>query len=126
MVGILKAHRTPTNRRYSTCEDYLQVRGLPPKRRLMASCFCVARAGQKGDLERQRQTVGQYCIASGLYAELRLKNVGSGLNYERRHCVEQMEPVENGEINETSLHTRTVSCALASRRFVERTARSET
>jgi len=98
--GILKAKRTPTNRRYYTYEDYLQVTGRRPERRLTATYCRVSSAGQKDDLESQRQAVEQFCIASGRSVDLRLEDVGSGLNYERKRFVELMERVEAGEIKE--------------------------
>ena len=98
--GILKAKCTPTNRRYYTYEDYLRARGLQPKERLIATYCRVSSAGQKGDLASQRQGVEQFCIASGRSVALRLEDVGSGLNYERRRFVELMERVETGEVKE--------------------------
>ena len=98
--GILKAKRTPTNRRFYTYEDYLQVSGRQPKERLIATYCRVSSAGQKGDLESQRQAVEQFCIASGRSVDLRLEDVGSGLNYERKRFVDLMERVEAGEIRE--------------------------
>ena len=98
--GILKAKRTPTNRRYYTYEDYLQVSGRQPKERLTATYCRVSSAGQKGDFESQRQAVEQFCIASGRSVALRLEDIGSGLNYERKRFVELMERVEAGEIKE--------------------------
>lgn len=98
--GILKAKRTPTNRRYYTYEDYLRVSGRQPKERLTATYCRVSSAGQKGDLASQRQAVEQFCIASGRSVALRMEDIGSGLNYERRRFVELMERVETGEIKE--------------------------
>ena len=49
--GILRAKRMPTNRRFYTYADYLQVRGRQPKERLIATYCRVSSAGQKGDLE---------------------------------------------------------------------------
>jgi predicted site-specific integrase-resolvase len=98
--GILTAKRTPTNRRYYTYEDYLRVAGRKPAQRLTVTYCRVLSAGQKSDLERQRQAVEQFCIASGRSVDLRLEDVGSGLNYERRRFVDLMERVEIGEIKE--------------------------
>ena len=98
--GILKAKRTPTNCRYYTYEDYMQATGRRPERRLIATYCRVSSAGQKGDLESQRQAVEQFRIASGRNVDLRLGDVGSGLDDERKRFVELMERVEAGEIKE--------------------------
>jgi len=98
--GILTAKRTPTNRRYYTYEDDLRANGRRPKERLTVTYCRVSSAGQKGDLESQRQAVEQFCIASGRSVDLRLEDGGSGLNYERKRFVDIMERVEAGEIKE--------------------------
>jgi putative resolvase len=98
--GILKAKRTPTNRRYYTYEDYLQAIGRRPMERLTVTYCRVSSAKQKDDLENQRQAVEQFCIASGRRVDLRLEDVGSGLNYQRKHFVDLMQRVEAGEIKE--------------------------
>ena len=98
--GILKAKRTPTNRRYYTWEDYLQTTGRKPTCRLTATYCRVSSGGQKNDLQSQREAVEQFCIASGRQVDLRLEDVGSGLNYQRKRFVELMRRVEAGEIKE--------------------------
>ncbi|MDA8144884.1 MAG: IS607 family transposase [Thermaerobacter sp.] len=98
--GILKAKRTPTNRRYYTWEDYLQATGRKPTRRLTATYCRVSSAGQKKDLQSQREAVEQFCTASGRQVDLRLEDVGSGLDYQRKRFVEIMRRVEAGEIKE--------------------------
>lgn len=98
--GILTAKRSPTNRRYYTYEDYLAVTGRTPTRRLTVTYCRVSSAGQKNDLESQRQAVEQFCIASGRQVDLRLEEIGSGLNFERKHFVKLMNQVEAGEVKE--------------------------
>jgi len=82
--GILKAHRTPTNRRYYTHDQYLQVIGQKAKERKIVAYCRVSSAGQKTDLESQKKAVEQFCIAAGKPVALRLQDIGSGLNYKRR------------------------------------------
>jgi len=98
--GILKARRTPTNRRYYTHEDYLEVTGKKPARRLTATYCRVSSASQKKDLQSQREAVEQFCIASGRTMDLKLEDIGSGLNYKRKHFVDLMNRVERSEIAE--------------------------
>ena len=99
-LGILKAHRTPTNRRYYTHDQYLQVIGQKAQeRKIMAYCR-VSSAGQKADLESQKKAVEQFCVASGRPVALWLQDLGSGLNYKRKNFVLLMELVEHGEVSE--------------------------
>jgi predicted site-specific integrase-resolvase len=99
-LGILKAHRTPTNRRYYTHDQYLQVIGQKAQeRKIMAYCR-VSSAGQKADLASQKKAVEQFCVASGRPVALWLQDIGSGLNYQRKNFVLLMEMVEHGEVSE--------------------------
>jgi len=52
-AGILKAYRTPTNRRYYTHEQYLEIVGQKTKRRKLVSYCRVSSAAQKKDLLSQ-------------------------------------------------------------------------
>lgn len=99
-LGILKAHRTPTDRRYYTHDQYLQIIGQKAKeQKIMVYCR-VSSAGQKGDLESQKKAVEQFCIAAGKPVGLWLQDIGSGLNYQRKNFVLLMEMVEHGEVSE--------------------------
>jgi putative resolvase len=99
-LGILKAHRTPTNRRYYTHDQYLQVIGQKAKEPKIVTYCRVSSAGQKTDLESQKKAVEQFCIAAGKPVALRLQDIGSGLNYKRKNFVLLMEMVERGEVSE--------------------------
>lgn len=98
--GILKAHRTATNRRYYTHDQYLAVLGEIPAQRLVATYCRVSSAAQKPDLARQQAAVEQFCIASGRPIGLALTDIGSGLNYQRKQFLDLMQRVERGEIEE--------------------------
>src|ERR1051325_11684858 len=85
--GILKAHRTPTGRRYYTHNQYLEIIGQKSsKKRLVIYCR-VSSAGQKKDLISQRNAVESFCIAQGKAIDLKLEDIGSGLNYKRKNFV---------------------------------------
>ena len=99
-VGILTAHRSPTNRRYYTHDQYLQVIGQKAKEQKIVAYCRVSRAGQKNDLASQKQAVEQFCIAGGKPVALWLQDIGSGLNYKRKNFVALMEMVEQGEVSE--------------------------
>ena len=99
-LGILKAHRTPTDRRYYTHDQYLQIIGQKAKEQKIIVYCRVSSAGQKGDLESQKKAVEQFCIAAGKPVALWLQDIGSGLNYKRKNFVLLMEMVEHGEVSE--------------------------
>jgi putative resolvase len=98
--GVLKAHRTPTDRRYYTHDDYLAVIGQKPKESRIVVYTRVSSAAQKPDLANQRAAVEQFCAASGRAVAEHLEDVGSGLNYKRKNFLRIMEQVEHGEISE--------------------------
>lgn len=99
-VGILKAHRTPTNRRYYTHDQYLQVTGQKVVERQIVVYSRVSRTAQKADLTSQKAALEQFCIAAGKPVGLWLQDIGSGLNYKRKNFVSLMEMVERGEVSE--------------------------
>ena len=78
--GRLKAHRTPTNRRYYTHDQYLEYIGQKAdkdQRRMVY--YRVSSSGQKDDLESQREALEQFCIAAGKPVDQWLKDIGSPL-----------------------------------------------
>ncbi len=99
--GRLKAHRTPTNRRYYTHDQYLEYIGQKAgKNKLRVVYYRVSSAGQKDDLESQRQALEQFCIGAGKPVDQWLKDIGSGLNYNRKNFVALLDMVERGEVSE--------------------------
>ena len=98
--GILKAHRTPTSRRYYTHEQYLQFIGQKAVSKRIASYCRVSSAGQKTDLSSQKKAVELFCLASGKAVDEKMEDIGSGLSYERKNFVRLMEMVEQGAISE--------------------------
>lgn len=99
--GRLKAHRTPTNRRYYTHDQYLEYIGQKAdKDKLRVVYYRVSSSGQKGDMESQRQALEQFCIAAGKPIDKWVKDVGSGLNYKRKNFIVLMDMVEQGDVTE--------------------------
>jgi putative resolvase len=99
--GRLTAHRTPTNRRYYTHDQYLEFIGQKATREKQRIVYYrVSNAGQKDDLENQRQALEQFCIGAGKPVDVWLKDVGSGLNYKRQNFTALMDRVERGEVAE--------------------------
>lgn len=97
--GMLKAHRSPTGRRYYRHEQYLEYIGqkaTPDKKAIVY--YRVSSASQKGDLVNQRKALEQFCSATGVPVFEWLSDIGSGLNYRRKNFMHLMEMVERGEI----------------------------
>ena len=98
--GILKAHRSITNRRYYTHDQYLEVIGRKSTLKKLVTYCRVSSSGQKNDLISQRKAVEDFCLANGKQVHEKLEDIGSGLNYKRKNFVKLMEMVEPGEISE--------------------------
>ncbi len=99
-IGQLTAFRTPTNRRYYTHSQYLEFIGHKSVTKKIISYCRVSAAGQKKDLISQKNAVEQFCIAAGKSVAERFEDIGSGLNYKRKHFLLIMEMVERGEVSE--------------------------
>src|SRR5258708_12444028 len=80
--GVLKAHRTATNRRYYTQEDLLSI--LPQeagaRRRIIAYCR-VSSVAQKPDLENQRRILAEFCQATIYLVDERTSTIATGPNF---------------------------------------------
>ena len=99
--GILVAHRTPTNRRYYTHDQYLEFVGQKASENKMRVVYYrVSSAGQKDDLGSQRQALESFCIAAGKPVDEWMKDIGSALNYNRKNFISLMDMVERGEVAE--------------------------
>lgn len=99
--GILVAHRTPTNRRYYTHDQYLEYIGQKAdEAQLIAVYYRVSSAGQKDDMQRQKEALEQFCISAGKPIDVWMKDIGSGLNYKRQNFNKLMDMVERGEVSE--------------------------
>ncbi|SEM57778.1 Resolvase, N terminal domain, partial [Ligilactobacillus sp. WC1T17] len=84
--GILKAYRTPTNRRYYTEEQYLEYTGQSlQNKRLNVAYARVSNTSQKDDLKNQINFIRQYVNAKGVILDDVISDIGSGLNYNRKN-----------------------------------------
>lgn len=98
--GKLKAHRSPTtNRRYYTHDQYLQYRGLvAPEQGLTIVYARVSGVAQNPDLAHQVKALEAYCQEHSLQVDEWMSDIGSGLNYKRKHFNRLMEMVELGQV----------------------------
>ena len=97
--GILKAHRSPTNRRYYTHVQYLEYRGLKAAEKGQTIVYArVSGVAQKPDLVNQVKALEVYCREHSLKVDEWMQDIGSGLNYKRKHFNRLMEMVELGQV----------------------------
>ena len=97
--GVLKAHRTPTNRRYYTKEQYLKYINEPiENQRKIIGYLRVSSRNQIDDLENQKQFMKQFCNAKGIVVDDYMADIGSGLNYKRKNWNKLLDQVMNNEI----------------------------
>ena len=84
--GILKANRTPTNRRYYTYDQYLQFKGIQTENDIRDTVIYarVSTRNQKDDLQNQVEFLKQFCNAKGIIVNQCVEDFGSGLNYNRK------------------------------------------
>ena len=98
--GVLKAYRTPTNRRYYTYNQYLQFKGLSSEedKRDIVIYARVSSRGQKDDLKNQVNFLKTFCNARGMIVDQCIEDYGSGLNYNRKKWNELLTQVMDGKI----------------------------
>lgn len=98
--GILKAYRTPTNRRYYTEEQYLEYTGQSlQSKRLNVAYARVSNNSQKDDLKNQISFIRQYVNAKGVILDDTITEIGSGLDYNRKKWNKLLEKVMQNEID---------------------------
>lgn len=99
--GKLKAHRTPTNRRYYTEDQYQAYTGLQNNtKRLNVLYARVSTYGQKDDLQDQLVFIRQYANAKGIIINQEFTDIGSGLNYKRKKWNQLLDMVMQDKINQ--------------------------
>ncbi|MBA2286997.1 MAG: IS607 family transposase [Ktedonobacteraceae bacterium] len=98
--GKLHAHRSPiTNRRYYTHDQYMQYRGLVAQEQGQVIVYTrVSGAAQKPDLANQINALETYCTQHSIQVDEWMSDIGSGLNYKRKHFNRLMEMVEVGRV----------------------------
>src|SRR6266699_6465546 len=97
--GILKAHRSPTNRRYYTHDQYLQYRGLVAQEQGLTIAYTrVSGVAQKPELANQIKALETHCQQQAITVDEWMSDIGSGLNYKRKQFNRLMELVELGQV----------------------------
>lgn len=98
--GILKANRTPTDRRYYTYDQYLQFKGIKTEKdnRQTVIYARVSTRNQKEDLQNQVTFLRQFCNAKGMIVDQFIEEYGSGLSYNRKKWNQLLEEVMEQKI----------------------------
>lgn len=97
--GTLKAHRSPTNRRFYTHDQYLEYMGLIADKKGQTITYArVSTVAQKPDLANQIAALESYCNAHEVKVDLWMQDIGSGLNYKRKQFTRLFEMVELGQV----------------------------
>lgn len=98
--GILKANRTPTDRRYYTYNQYLQFKGVNTEndQRQTVIYARVSTKNQKDDLQNQVAFLWQFCNDRGVIVDQCIEDYGSGLNYNRKKWNELLDEVMERKI----------------------------
>lgn len=99
--GKLIAHRTPTNRRFYTEDQYKKVMNIVEDDNTRKNIIYarVSSAGQKDDLKNQVEFLKTYCNANGVIINDVITDIGSGLNYNRKKWNVLLDEVISGKIN---------------------------
>ena len=98
--GILIAKRNPNNRRYYTEDQYLEYIGSSNKKnRKIIAYTRVSSNNQKNDLQNQITFIRNYVNAKGEILDDVIQDIGSGLNYNRKHWNDLLlNQIPKGEI----------------------------
>ena len=98
--GILKANRTPTDRRYYTYDQYLQFKGIQTENDIRDTVIYarVSTRNQKDDLQNQVEFLKQFCNAKGIIVNQCIEDFGSGLNYNRKKWNKLLDEVMENKI----------------------------
>src|SRR2546422_517873 len=97
--GILNAHRSPTNRRYYTHDQYLAYRGVVAQEQGLTIVYArLSGVAQKPDLVNQINALEVYCNQHTIRVDEWMQDIGSGLNYKRKQFNRLMEMVELGQV----------------------------
>ena len=93
--NVLKAKRTPIDRRYYTYEQYLEFKGINSVNihRKTVIYTRVSTNGQKDDLKNQIEFLLNFTSSKGIIVDEIIEDIGSGLNYKRKNGINLLRNV---------------------------------
>ncbi|MDC7242772.1 MAG: IS607 family transposase [Sphaerochaetaceae bacterium] len=95
--GLLIAERTPGGHRRYDSSKLTRFINKKENKRITIAYARVSSNDQKEDLKRQVQNLETYCISNG-YQFRTIKDLGSGLNYNKKGLLELIELICSNEI----------------------------
>lgn len=96
--GKIKVVRTPGGRRRIPESEIKRLLGIHEENGLIIGYARVSSHTQKDDLERQIETIKEYAKEKGWQIQI-LKDIGSGLNENRKNYRKLLELVAKGEVS---------------------------
>ena len=99
--NILKAKRTPTDRRYYTYDQYLEYKGInnTNSNRKTIIYTRVSTNEQKDDLKNQIKFLLNFTSSKGIIVDETIEDIGSGLNYNRKKWNKLIEECMENKID---------------------------
>ena len=99
--NILKAKRTPTDRRYYTYDQYLEFKGINnvSSNKKIVIYTRVSTNGQKDDLKNQVKFLLNFTSSKGMIVNEIIEDIGSGLNYNRKKWNKLIEECMENKID---------------------------
>ena len=98
--GILKAYRSPSNRRYYTHSQYLNYLGEKGNTEKVNVIYArVSTRNQSDDLKNQLTFLKKYCDNNGIPVSNIFTDYGSGFNYKRKNWNTLIYECFEGKIN---------------------------
>ncbi|KXH83722.1 IS607 family transposase [Sporosarcina sp. HYO08] len=99
--GKLIAYRNPSGRRFYTNEQYEAYMGINQRNQVGKTVIYgrVSNNGQKDDLQNQLAFLREFANARGMIVDDVMTDIGSGLNYKRKHWNALLEDCFDGQIS---------------------------
>ncbi|MCW9133961.1 IS607 family transposase [Bacillus paramycoides] len=99
--GVLTAYRNPKERRYYTDKQYKDYMGIQEENKVRKTVIYtrVSNQGQKDDLENQIEFLKTFANARGMIVDEVIKDIGSGLNYNRKKWNKLIEDCTDGNVS---------------------------
>ena len=107
--GILKAYRTPTDRRYYKYEQYLEFIRRSFNEENIGKTVIYARVLRnriKDGLKKQVETLKQYAEDNNIIVDEVYEEVGSGFNFNREKWNEIIERCRDNEIRRIIIYSK--------------------
>jgi predicted site-specific integrase-resolvase len=101
-IGVFKARRTETNRRYYTKEDLegFLHRYVKTDQKKISIAYCrVSSRNQLPELKNQRAAIEEFCIAKGIPNVDYVEEVGGGLNFKRPEFLKIIDLIISDKID---------------------------